>query len=475
MEVTYRKDLHHNYLVIAKPDNNDDEVYCVYMLQANSIEGIIRPEPRVIDNQVLYYYDITGKQALDTVYVKGRIEYEQLRRLFTKLADLIECSYEYLLSENDLVIAAEHIYIELTSSRIYIAYLPGHRQDIKNQLTALIEYLMNKVDYSDKDAVLYIYNLYAVCCNEGYSFNNLLSAIREEITDKATKREGKRGPGISIKMEHLQEDAIPTDKEAVAHEEPKPKRQIPVMMEKVVQEREKYYYPIRTYIYTGACIIGAIMILVISLNMKLIYTAIRNRIDYGKLFALLLILLIGTGYLMKRIWDKNNRLTKIISRQEYIDPRIEPMNKPQVESRPVRSEQINAAYEPDISYKKAEKADKPEERADFTVLLNADFSSYECYLEPEKQDEFSVINIREFPFVIGKKKENVDFLLDREVVSRFHAKITKEDGSYFITDLNSTNGTTVNDIPLACYQRHKINENDRISIADISYSFHVYE
>lgn len=71
MDVSYRKDLRHNYLVIAKPDNSDDEAYSVCMLEANSIEGIIRPEPRSIDNQVFYYYDITAKQSIDTIYVKS--------------------------------------------------------------------------------------------------------------------------------------------------------------------------------------------------------------------------------------------------------------------------------------------------------------------------------------------------------------------------------------------------------------------
>ena len=44
MEVSYKRDLHSSYLVLHKKDNSDDEYYCVHMLQANNLKGVIRPE-----------------------------------------------------------------------------------------------------------------------------------------------------------------------------------------------------------------------------------------------------------------------------------------------------------------------------------------------------------------------------------------------------------------------------------------------
>ena len=76
-----------------------------------------------------------------------------------------------------------------------------------------------------------------------------------------------------------------------------------------------------------------------------------------------------------------------------------------------------------------------------------------------------------FPFVIGKYKNNVDYLLDKEVVSRYHLKITMEDDKYYITDLNSTNGTYLNEKPLPCYKKHEIVSGDEVSIAGIKYIF----
>ena len=445
MDVSYIKDLHHNYLVIPKIDDSSRETYCVYMLQANSIDGIIKPESRSIDNRVLYYYDITSKQSIDTIYIKSTISYEQLKELFINLADLIEQAYEYLLNENDLILEPEHIYIELISCQAYVAYLPGYNKDIRKQMATLIEYLMNKVEYNDKEAVLYIYNLYAVCRDEGLCFNNLLSAIRESKKD-------------SLK--------IPV----VMSEEQKPKQQIPVMMEKVSDEREEYYYPLETYIYTGACIVGAIMVLVIAINLRIVYTSIGNRIDYGKFMALLFILIIVIGYLIKIIWNKNKRLTKIISKHEYVDPRLEYNTMP---SPLVKADLLKREDEYTLQEKRPEEKGQSEDKSNYTVLLNAKPSLGICCLEPEDKEAYDVIQIRDFPFVIGKLKSNVDYCLDKEVVSRYHVKITKEEGKYYITDLNSTNGTILNDNSLSCYQRHELTKDDKVSISGIKYIFQI--
>ena len=67
--ISYIKDLHNNYLVLPKGDDNG-ETYCARMLQANSIECIIKPNKRTIDNSILYYYDITAKQTIDIYIIK---------------------------------------------------------------------------------------------------------------------------------------------------------------------------------------------------------------------------------------------------------------------------------------------------------------------------------------------------------------------------------------------------------------------
>ncbi len=81
------------------------------------------------------------------------------------------------------------------------------------------------------------------------------------------------------------------------------------------------------------------------------------------------------------------------------------------------------------------------------------------------------ILISSSPFFIGKLKKTVDYCLEKEGISRFHAKITKEGEQYYLTDLNSTNGTFINDEALLTYQKKELIAGDKITFANIEYNF----
>ena len=61
--------------------------------------------------------------------------------------------------------------------------------------------------------------------------------------------------------------------------------------------------------------------------------------------------------------------------------------------------------------------------------------------------------------------------INKDTVSHFHARISKECSEFYIEDLNSTNGTFVNDNPLPYRQRQLLKINDTIRFADVKYRF----
>ena len=81
------------------------------------------------------------------------------------------------------------------------------------------------------------------------------------------------------------------------------------------------------------------------------------------------------------------------------------------------------------------------------------------------------IELRYYPFVIGKQENLVDFVLERDVVSRLHMKIDLVDSEYTIEDLNSTNGTFVAGKMLEANETVTIREGDEVKIADCRYRF----
>lgn len=65
---------------------------------------------------------------------------------------------------------------------------------------------------------------------------------------------------------------------------------------------------------------------------------------------------------------------------------------------------------------------------------------------------------------IGKKRDEVDLVVDDLSVSRIHARILVEQEHIYIEDMNSTNGTFKNGLRLQPYEKRILEEGDEIKI-----------
>ena len=66
---------------------------------------------------------------------------------------------------------------------------------------------------------------------------------------------------------------------------------------------------------------------------------------------------------------------------------------------------------------------------------------------------------------------DMTFYDEGDYVSRRHARITKEKSGYFITDLGSSNGTTVNGQPLHAQRARLLRNGDRIKVGLVVIQF----
>lgn len=65
-------------------------------------------------------------------------------------------------------------------------------------------------------------------------------------------------------------------------------------------------------------------------------------------------------------------------------------------------------------------------------------------------------------FSIGKRKGEVDLVLEDIAVSRIHARIIQEGKEMYLEDLNSTNGTFKNGLRMQPYEKRKLEAEDEI-------------
>lgn len=67
-------------------------------------------------------------------------------------------------------------------------------------------------------------------------------------------------------------------------------------------------------------------------------------------------------------------------------------------------------------------------------------------------------------YVLGKRKEYADLVVEDASVSRVHALIMKEDDGYYLEDLNSLNGTYLNGSQLEIKEKVRLSSKDEIHI-----------
>lgn len=79
--------------------------------------------------------------------------------------------------------------------------------------------------------------------------------------------------------------------------------------------------------------------------------------------------------------------------------------------------------------------------------------------------------LEEDSFLIGKDEQLANGVLRADTVSRIHARIFRQEGCYYIEDLNSTNGTYLNGKELYYHEPVKLESLDRIVFATEEYVF----
>lgn len=115
--------------------------------------------------------------------------------------------------------------------------------------------------------------------------------------------------------------------------------------------------------------------------------------------------------------------------------------------------------------------DESEEVEEYvTTVLNQEQNEAMGVLKYEGFHSLEDIVIIKTPFVIGKDS-GCDGIIKHPNISRYHAKITYQEGTYFIEDLNSTNGTMVNGGLLGYKTKVSLKKGQDVYLANEPYRF----
>lgn len=122
-------------------------------------------------------------------------------------------------------------------------------------------------------------------------------------------------------------------------------------------------------------------------------------------------------------------------------------------------------------YAVAEESDFGDEEYGRTVYIEEKQEETERVYKLYTPEDKPVASVEKPVVTIGKKKEEVDVVLQDSSVSRMHARITREGKEYYLEDLNSTNGTFKNGLRLQPYEKRKLESGDELKCGRVTLTF----
>ena len=511
MYAEYKRDVSHNYLILREEEKVNTASYQVRMLTGNVIPSILKCRLQGLDGNLLFYYDITSRQSLASFYEQRKFHRKDLHMLFCGFIRVMEEMAEFLMNTDQLLLCPEYIFLDIEKREVKFCCLPDYHHPIQEQFRELTEYLLPRLDHEDSQAVSMGYGVYRKAMETGFQLEHIKEAIYQnrEVTGKndnkdSAQKQGQKPPennldGADNFGEKIQEKAdvshlLETDVENKTSKRKKDKKKEESDFQKSSNE------------WTGAllCVFTA-AVLIILLILR--YLGYLPGIPAEAIFGGAIILLALAAFLSWTAEKKKQKKQMSAEWRQKVKRELDDTYESSSEKR--RTERSSEdLYEADsvqekmpewgdIKYKMPERTgetgtnrlensqnvyretvqqnenyetEKTENYGE-TVVLSAGQTEGPASLVSREPGELATIYLDRDLMVIGKMENAADAVISLPTVSRIHAKIRKVDEEYYLSDLNSRNGTSVNGRLLKTGEEYQLQDEDQVEFAQARYIF----
>ena len=492
MKSEYKRDMNHNYLILTGEDSIDTDSYQVRMIVANVVPDLLQCRIQGIDGKFMVYYDVTSRHSLTALFEDRKLGIEELQVVLGGFIQVMEEMSEYLLNPCQLVLEPEYIYMDAEKKNVRFCYLPGFHGEIQKQFQNLAEYFLPKLDHEDGKAVMLGYGVYRRALEDSFHLEHIkeeLYKVREgkesEFADyekKPAQQPEKKDEIKEKQQKELWENDDWGRESGEATEKKAGKRKNKKNVKEKNNKTEKIWK-------TVAGFAGMLLLLLgITIGMAGGYLPrVSTEVFLGAVLMLMVLGMLGC-ICVKKIWAEKSKKNM-----------AEKKTKDKPERYNSGNENIWQAYEEDETKNKmvagetdqesileksvhiseklkevTEKRKKTEEVSEGlgeTVILSSGTVKGPATLISREPGEFATIYLEQDITVIGKLETAADVVISIPTVSRIHAKIRRRDGEYYLTDLNSRNGTSVNGQMLKTGEDYLLKDEDEVDFAQARYIF----
>lgn len=479
MYTEYKRDMNHNYLVLHGEKEIDTSSYQVRMMVGNVVPSLIKCRIQGVNGDFSVYYDITSRQALASFYENRKLGQDEVKLIFGEFIRVMEDMAEYLMNPEQLVLMPEYMFLEVEKREIGFCFLPGYKKDLREQFQELTEYILPKINHEDDMAVRIGYGIYRRAMEDSFH----LEHIKEELY-RGRDREADKDEDIALRPheKEREEQKIQTEETAIfgtgATDIKSEQFWRDSCRQSMDDKNEKFRNKKNSYgiLKKIAGIAGGSLVLSMILAAKML--GYLSGIELSVILGIL-ITVMGAGMLAytvaKKLKKKKEEERKQDSERDLTRAHAKAERKEQEEKivfREKTERDTEGLGRMPLQFRAGTiQENKSTKNVGETVVLSMNNTNGPPSLVSREPGELATIYIEKELVVIGKLQTASDAVIDLPTVSRVHAKIKKKEEGYYLTDLNSRNGTTVNGRLLKAEEEYCLQNEDEVAFAQARYVF----
>lgn len=182
MEISYKRDFTKSFMYMKMQEQWSS--FEREVVTKTKIAGIFCVSISVEEGETVFWYDITGKQALDKIVERNSICEQMLFELLGCLCSVFEQIDRYLLCAENVMLSPETIFYDPNEQKYEFIYASMSKESEMKEFQKLMEFLLPHIDHTDEIATKTAYYVYQECGKEGYSLEKILDSLPVWETQK---------------------------------------------------------------------------------------------------------------------------------------------------------------------------------------------------------------------------------------------------------------------------------------------------
>lgn len=158
LQTEYIRSLNCNYERILLDKKPEERRYQYCILSRGGIKGLLPCSLRYINGMAYLYYDISSRQNIAQLYDTRAVTREWLKDFIWGMKQAQQELERFLLDCSNIVWYPEQIFQDLESRLFSFLYIPYYEGE--NSFGALMDFLLEHIDYGDEALVECVYHIY---------------------------------------------------------------------------------------------------------------------------------------------------------------------------------------------------------------------------------------------------------------------------------------------------------------------------